>query len=65
MSEAFEDGLALFKREPELLAVEVWWRANKAVGEQEATYDFVAGYMKGRYQRDEYEKEKRNDHHNS
>jgi hypothetical protein len=58
-SDAFDQGFELFKREPELLGVEVWWRANKAVDKVQDQFDYVTGYMTGRHQRDDYEREKK------
>jgi hypothetical protein len=58
-SAAFDQGFELFKREPELLGVEVWWRATEAVSKVQDQFDYVTGYMTGRHQRDDYEREKK------
>lgn len=58
MNEQFDAGQALFKREPELLGIEVWWYASERIESQQGQHDFVAGYMTGRRQHDEYEREK-------
>jgi hypothetical protein len=55
---AFDLGYELFKREPELLGVEVWWRAAETIESFQGQIDFVTGFMTGRHQRDEYEREK-------
>jgi hypothetical protein len=49
---AYDKGFELFRREPELLLVEVCQRA--ALEDQT---DFLAGYIAARRQRDEYERE--------
>lgn len=56
---SWELGFDLFKREPELLGVEVWRRAVTTVTALPDQFDFVTGYMTGRLQRDAYEREQR------
>jgi hypothetical protein len=57
-SAAFDLGHELFKREPDLLGVEVWHRAVNTTDNVQDQFDFVTGYMTARLQRDDYEREK-------
>jgi hypothetical protein len=63
---AFDEGFDLFKRKPDLMLIEVWRMKpinNNSASEEKAARAvreaFVDGYMAGRKQRDEYEREKR------
>jgi len=58
MTEAFDAGFDLFKREPELILADVWWRAPKGASFPEQ-HEFVEGYRAAREKHDEYEREKR------
>lgn len=51
---AFDEGFDLFKREPELMLTEVWWRAHAKDGDPQ---EFVEGYKAARKQHDEYKTE--------
>jgi hypothetical protein len=53
----FELGHALFKRAPELMLVEVWWRADKMSRRIEDQHNFISGYQTARRQNDEYRRE--------
>ena len=58
MSDAADQGHALFEREPELLVAAVWHVAAKHYPDRETQMEFVNAYITARRRRDEYRKEK-------
>jgi len=55
MSEPYDSGFDLFKREPELSLATVWWRAGDLP--PDIRHEFVAGYQTAREQHDEFVRE--------
>src|SRR5262245_4225691 len=55
----WELGFNLYGKEPGLLGVAVWRRADKTCPSQEEQFNFVSGYGTARRQRDDYEREQR------
>src|SRR5262245_36578528 len=54
----FDFGFDLFKREPDLMLVEVWRRATSYTGNFGEQHEVVEGYREARRQRDEYRRTK-------
>jgi hypothetical protein len=52
---SYDQGYDLFKRHPELLLAQVWWRAPKDFTKEQAN-EFVDGHRAARWQ-DEFERE--------
>jgi hypothetical protein len=55
----WELGFNLHEKEPELMAIEVWWRAAKVVltEARDDQFDFIYGYLAAVKQRSAYEQE--------
>ena len=58
-SAAYEAGEAMFKAEPELSLVGVWWCATSHFDGVASQREFVDGYTTARKRKDDYLREKR------
>ena len=55
MTDAFNDGYDLFKREPELMLAEVYWRAQACGYNNSEQNDYINGYRAARARHDDNE----------
>ena len=56
---AFDDGYDLFKREPELMLVEVYWHAQARGYKKSEQNDYINGYRAARAKHDDYMREQK------